>query len=208
MWETWVWSLGWEDPLKKGKAAHSRILAWRTPWIVRSRGRKESDVTEQLSLHFTLEDRYGYNKVYDSICPCLSQGHLTRLDVTLGFHECGCECCIVCMCVCVSVPTCVVGSCSEKGWRHSSWSEWCRGRNMEHTLKEQLGPKEQDMTEHRWGSTQGPAWLQGGVCGGAGGNAAGEGGQEAGGGGVEGGAVPGTQKGGQWLQTFIKTLCP
>ena len=29
--ETWVWSLGWEDPLEKGKAAHSSILAWRIP---------------------------------------------------------------------------------------------------------------------------------------------------------------------------------
>ena len=29
MWETWVWSLGWEDPLEKGKATHSSILAWR-----------------------------------------------------------------------------------------------------------------------------------------------------------------------------------
>ena len=31
MWETWVRSLGWEDPLEKGKATHSRILAWRIP---------------------------------------------------------------------------------------------------------------------------------------------------------------------------------
>ena len=30
--ETWVRSLGWEDPLEKGKAAHSSILAWRIPW--------------------------------------------------------------------------------------------------------------------------------------------------------------------------------
>ena len=29
MWETWVRSLGWDDPLEKGKAAHSSILAWR-----------------------------------------------------------------------------------------------------------------------------------------------------------------------------------
>ena len=34
MWETWVWSLGWEDPLEKGKATHSSILAWRIPWTV------------------------------------------------------------------------------------------------------------------------------------------------------------------------------
>ena len=31
--ETWVRSLGWEDPLEKGKATHSSILAWRIPWI-------------------------------------------------------------------------------------------------------------------------------------------------------------------------------
>ena len=30
--ETWVWSLGQEDPLKKGMATHSSILAWRIPW--------------------------------------------------------------------------------------------------------------------------------------------------------------------------------
>ena len=29
--DTWVWSLGWEDPLKKGKITHSSILAWRIP---------------------------------------------------------------------------------------------------------------------------------------------------------------------------------
>ena len=30
--ETWVPSLGWEDPLEKEMAAHSNILAWRIPW--------------------------------------------------------------------------------------------------------------------------------------------------------------------------------
>ena len=30
-WETWVHSLGWEDPLEKGKATHASILAWRIP---------------------------------------------------------------------------------------------------------------------------------------------------------------------------------
>ena len=33
MWETWVQSLGWEDPLEEGMATHSSILAWRIPWI-------------------------------------------------------------------------------------------------------------------------------------------------------------------------------
>ena len=31
--ETWVKSLGWEDPLQKGMAIHSSILAWRIPWM-------------------------------------------------------------------------------------------------------------------------------------------------------------------------------
>ena len=31
MWETWVWSLGWEDPLEEGMETHSSILAWRIP---------------------------------------------------------------------------------------------------------------------------------------------------------------------------------
>ena len=34
MQETWVRSLSQEDPLEKGKATHSSILAWRTPWTV------------------------------------------------------------------------------------------------------------------------------------------------------------------------------
>ena len=38
--QTWVQSLGWEDPPEKGKATHSSILAWRIPWmygVVKSR---------------------------------------------------------------------------------------------------------------------------------------------------------------------------
>ena len=47
VWETWVLSLGWKDPLAKGKATHTSILAWRIPWTLYSSwGRKESDTTE------------------------------------------------------------------------------------------------------------------------------------------------------------------
>ena len=52
MWETWVRSLGWEDPLEKEMATHSSILAWRIPWkeelggLYCPRGRKESDMAE------------------------------------------------------------------------------------------------------------------------------------------------------------------
>ena len=58
--ETWVRSLSWEDPLEKGIATYSRILAWRIPWTEepgrpQSMELKESDTTEQLftSLHFS-----------------------------------------------------------------------------------------------------------------------------------------------------------
>ena len=36
MQENWVRFLGWEDPLEKGKATHSSILAWKTPWPVQA----------------------------------------------------------------------------------------------------------------------------------------------------------------------------
>ena len=47
MWETWVRSLGWEDPLEKVIGTHSSILAWKV--LYSPRGHKESDTTEQLS---------------------------------------------------------------------------------------------------------------------------------------------------------------
>ena len=50
MWETWVQSLGLEDPLEKGTAPDSSILAWRIP-----RGHKELDMTQQCSLCDSLD---------------------------------------------------------------------------------------------------------------------------------------------------------
>ena len=45
--KTWVQSLGWEDPLEKGRATHSSILAWRIPWTIYSPwGHKQSHMTE------------------------------------------------------------------------------------------------------------------------------------------------------------------
>ena len=38
MWETWVQSLGWEDPLEEGMATHSSVLAWRIPWTEKPGG--------------------------------------------------------------------------------------------------------------------------------------------------------------------------
>ena len=62
MQETWVWSLGWEDPLEKGMATHSSILAWRIPWTEEPGGLQSTgsqrvghDWATSLSLSFTFE---------------------------------------------------------------------------------------------------------------------------------------------------------
>ena len=51
MQKTWVWSLGWEDPLEKGTAIHSSILAWRIPWTEESMGSAKS-WTQLSDFHF------------------------------------------------------------------------------------------------------------------------------------------------------------
>ena len=54
MWKTRVRPLGWEDPLEKGMATHSSVLAWRIPmdrgaWWASFHGITELDTTEQLT---------------------------------------------------------------------------------------------------------------------------------------------------------------
>ena len=44
MWETWVQSLGWEDPLEQGMATLCSILAWRIPWT------EEPDTVQSMGL--------------------------------------------------------------------------------------------------------------------------------------------------------------
>ena len=69
MQETWVQSLGWEDTLEKGVAAHSSVLAWRIPWAeepggLQCVGCKEPDTPERLA-HITV------TKLHDAIgCHC------------------------------------------------------------------------------------------------------------------------------------------
>ena len=56
-WETWVQSLGWEDPLKEGMATHSSILIWRIPmdrgawWATVHRVAKSQTRLKQLSMY-------------------------------------------------------------------------------------------------------------------------------------------------------------
>ena len=61
--ENQVRSLGQEDSLEKEMATHSSILAWKLPWTeepgeLRSRGRRESDMTERLALTFSISTKY------------------------------------------------------------------------------------------------------------------------------------------------------
>ena len=52
VWETWVWSLGWEATLEKGKATHSSILAWRILWTVHGVAKSRAQLSD---FHFTLQ---------------------------------------------------------------------------------------------------------------------------------------------------------
>ena len=80
VWETWVLSLGREDPLEKEMATHSTILAWRIPWTESTvawwttvHGVAESDTTKQL----THTQTHGVAK---------SQTRLSDLTFTFNFH--------------------------------------------------------------------------------------------------------------------------
>ena len=57
--ETPLRSLGWEDPLEKGMATHSSVLAWEIPWTeepgrLQSTGSQESDTTERLTFNIVI----------------------------------------------------------------------------------------------------------------------------------------------------------
>ena len=77
--ETWVQFLGREDPLEKGTATHSRILAWRIPWIeepggLQSTGHKKSDNTEQLTLQIF------HTNIYDIVSHMLLGVEITLFE--------------------------------------------------------------------------------------------------------------------------------
>ena len=63
VWETWVRSLGWEDPLEEVMATQSSILAWTIPHVRSSlvgyspRGCEESDMTERLSTKRKIQNK-------------------------------------------------------------------------------------------------------------------------------------------------------
>ena len=85
MWETWVQSLGWKDPLEKGMATHSSIVAWRIPWTEQSMGsqrvrhdlvtftftlkhKKEKKFTKPFSNQFDHLKYKGHNDIFQCCC--------------------------------------------------------------------------------------------------------------------------------------------
>ena len=78
---TWVWSLGWEDPLEKEMATHASILAWRIPWT-EELGRLQSTGSQRvghdwaisLSFHFSIfHCIYVAELLYPFICQWASR---------------------------------------------------------------------------------------------------------------------------------------
>ena len=82
--ETWVQSLGWEDPLEKGKATHSSILTWEFHELYSPWGCKESNTTEQLSLSlkWSPEARRGSSRAL----PLKISRRKTQSQVPTGKH--------------------------------------------------------------------------------------------------------------------------
>ena len=82
IWETWVRSLGREDPLENEMATHSSVLAWKIPWTERlgglqSTGRSRIRLSE-LTFTFTLMRTAGFICVcFNSVlCVVIFDGHL------------------------------------------------------------------------------------------------------------------------------------
>ena len=78
--ETQVWSLGGEDPLEKGMATHSNILAWRTPWTEESGGLQTTGskrvghdwLSYTFSFHFAMVlSNHEFNSLHGELSLCL-----------------------------------------------------------------------------------------------------------------------------------------
>ena len=87
MQETWARSLGQEDPLEKGLATRSRMLAWRLPWTeepggLQSVGSQESDMTERLNHHHVFITFDSVSK--ESACNAGDPGFIPRLGRSPG----------------------------------------------------------------------------------------------------------------------------
>ena len=87
MWETWVLSLGWEDPLEKGRASHSSILAWRIPWGCRS-------IAHGVTKSWTWLSDFSFHQLVGGILLESAPGKSALGQEHLDFrHKCPCHHC-------------------------------------------------------------------------------------------------------------------
>ena len=87
--ETWVQSLGWEDPLEKEMATHSRILAWKIPWTeepcrLQSMGSQRINLTERL--HYS-HYKVNFTILGDSFKRIKDHIYLPLIPDYLGFPD-------------------------------------------------------------------------------------------------------------------------
>ena len=94
MQETWVQSLGWEDPLEKGKATRSSILAWRIPWTVKSMGSQRAGhnwATFSFTFTFTNTIKFLFKirvSQREYTQQCAHWKHTTFTFVEVSFSQC------------------------------------------------------------------------------------------------------------------------
>ena len=75
MWETWVRSLGWEDPLEKEMATHSSIPAWTIPWTEEP-GRLQSMESQRIGHDLVTKNKFQ------------AKGHLVSTEACVGNGDC------------------------------------------------------------------------------------------------------------------------
>ena len=94
--ETQVWSLGWDNPLEKGMATHSSILAWRIPWTGKPSRLyspwdcKDSDTTERLTLSLFKNKPFTITKLrvsrsFPDFCLFFFNWRIIALQCCVGF---------------------------------------------------------------------------------------------------------------------------
>ena len=81
MWETWVPSLGWEDPLEEGMATHSSILAWRIPWT-EELGRLQSIGSWRVGHDWVM--KHSTHPIAAEYILFNARGTFTKIDYILG----------------------------------------------------------------------------------------------------------------------------
>ena len=89
MWETWIRSLGWEDPLEKEMVTHSSILAWRIPWTEKP-GRLQSTGSQRVGHDWATSFSFSHSsKVMFKILQARLQQYVNCEipDVQAGFRK-------------------------------------------------------------------------------------------------------------------------